>query len=257
MELRDTVALVTGGASGLGLATVRQLLGRGAHVTVVDLPGAWSPELEKELSVDGRVRFAAADVTSEDDVREAVALAKEAGELRALVHCAGRGSDRLRIVDREHQPGPLDSFVSVVTTNLVGTYNVLRLAAATMSENEPVDGARGACVLTASVAAFDGQIGQTSYTASKAGVYGMTLVAARDLASHGIRVNTIAPGTFDTPMLARLRDDLREKLAGDVPFPKRLGNAAEFGQLAANILENDYLNGETIRLDGAIRMAPR
>jgi NAD(P)-dependent dehydrogenase (short-subunit alcohol dehydrogenase family) len=259
MQLENVTAVVSGGASGLGLATVRELLEKGALVTVLDLPGTWTPELSAGLAerYGDRVRFAAADVTDEEDVRRAIGSARETGPLRALVHCAGRGSDRLRIVDRENQPGELASFVSVVTINLVGTYNVLRLAAAAMSGNEPVYGSRGACVLTASVAAFDGQIGQTSYAASKAGVHGMTLVAARDLASHGIRVNTVAPGTFDTPMLARLRDDLRDKLASEVPFPKRLGNPCEFGRLAVSVLENDYLNGETIRLDGAIRMAPR
>jgi len=259
MQLENVTAVVSGGASGLGLATVRELLEKGALVTVLDLPGAWTPELSADLAerYSGRVRFAAADVTDEEAVRRAIESARETGPLRVLVHCAGRGSDRLRIVNRENQPGELASFASVVTINLVGTYNVLRLAAAAMSANELVDGARGACVLTASVAAFDGQIGQTSYAASKAGVHGMTLVAARDLASHGIRVNTIAPGTFDTPMLARLRSDLRDKLAADVPYPKRLGNPSEFGRLAVSVLENDYLNGETIRLDGAIRMAPR
>lgn len=258
MQLENTTALVTGGASGLGLATVRQLLERGADVTVLDMPGAWTPEVAGAFGQYGdRVHFAAADITDEAQVQQAVEQANRTGRLRALVHCAGRGGDRLRIVDREHQPGDLASFVSVVTINLVGTYNVLRLAAAAMSRNEPADGMRGACVLTASAAAFEGQIGQTSYSAAKAGVHGMTIVAARDLASYGIRVNTIAPGTFDTPMLARLREDLRDKLAADVPFPKRLGSAPEFGQLALHILENDYVNGETIRLDGAIRLSPR
>ena len=173
------------------------------------------------------------------------------------MHCAGRGGDRLRIIDRERVPGSFDSFADVVRVNLLGTYNVLRLAAARISGNEVVDGDRGAVVLTASVAAFDGQIGQTSYAASKAGIHGMTLVAARDLASWQIRVNTIAPGIFDTPLLARLRDDIREGLAAGVPHPKRLGNPDDFAQLAVSLLENEYVNGETIRLDGGIRMAPR
>jgi NAD(P)-dependent dehydrogenase (short-subunit alcohol dehydrogenase family) len=173
------------------------------------------------------------------------------------VHCAGRGGDRLRIIDKDRVPGPLDAFTEVVRINLVGTYNVLRLAAARMSGNEPLDDERGAIVLTASVAAFEGQIGQTSYAASKSAVRGITIVAARDLASWQIRVNTIAPGIMDTPMLARLRDDIRQGLAASVPYPKRLGTAADYASLAAAIIENPYLNGEVIRLDGAIRMAPR
>jgi NAD(P)-dependent dehydrogenase (short-subunit alcohol dehydrogenase family) len=190
-------------------------------------------------------------------VQAAVAAAGTFGPLRALVHCAGRGGDRTRIIDREHKPGSLESFSQVLQVNLVGTYNVLRLAAAAMSYNDVVDGDRGAVVLTASVAAFDGQIGQTSYTASKAAIHGITLVAARDLASWQIRVNTIAPGTFDTPMLARLREDIRDGLAASVPHPKRLGLPEDYGHLAVSLIENCYVNGETIRLDGSIRMAPR
>jgi NAD(P)-dependent dehydrogenase (short-subunit alcohol dehydrogenase family) len=182
---------------------------------------------------------------------------REHGPLRGLVHCAGRGGDRVRIVGRDGQPGPLDTFAEVIRVNLIGTYNVLRLAAARMARNEPTAGERGAIVLTASVAAFDGQIGQTSYTAAKAGVHGITLVAARDLASRLIRVNTIAPGVFDTPMLGRLRQDIRETLAAAVPHPSRLGDPADYGMLAVHLLRNSYLNGETIRLDGAIRMPPR
>jgi NAD(P)-dependent dehydrogenase (short-subunit alcohol dehydrogenase family) len=248
-------ALVTGGASGLGLATTRELMRRGAFVTILDLPGSAGAAVAKDLG--DQARFAPADITSEDEVRSAIAAAEEAGPLRALVHCAGRGGDRTRIIDKQHQPGALDTFEQVIKVNLAGTYNVLRLAAAAMSHHEPVDGERGACVLTASVAAFDGQIGQTSYTASKAAIHGITLVAARDLASWGIRVNTIAPGTFDTPMLARLRQDIREGLAAAVPHPKRLGDPADYAHLAVSLLENPYLNGETVRLDGAIRMPPR
>jgi NAD(P)-dependent dehydrogenase (short-subunit alcohol dehydrogenase family) len=173
------------------------------------------------------------------------------------VHCAGRGGDRLRILDRDGIAAPLQSFRDVLEINLIGTYNVLRLGAARIARSEPQDGERGAIVLTASVAAFDGQIGQTSYSASKAAVHGITLVAARDLASRLIRVNTIAPGIFDTPMLARLRDDIRADLAEAVPHPKRLGNPEDYAHLAASLLENGYLNGETVRLDGAIRMPPR
>lgn len=255
MRIEGISALVTGGASGLGLATTRELLDRGAAVTIVDLPSSDRELVAKELGE--RVRFVAADVTDEDQVQAALDAAQEFGPVRALVHCAGRGGDRVRIIDKERRPGPLDTFEQVLKVNLVGTYNVLRLAAATMSGNDELDGDRGACVLTASVAAFDGQIGQTSYTASKAAIHGMTLVAARDLASWQIRVNTIAPGTFDTPMLARLRQDIRDGLAAQIPHPKRLGGAADFGHLAVSLLENRYINGETVRLDGAIRMPPR
>lgn len=248
-------ALVTGGASGLGLATAKELVERGAFVTIVDLPVSDGAAVAKELG--DRVRFAPADITSEEEVRSAIAAAEQAGPLRALVHCAGRGGDRTRIIDKEHQPGPLETFEQVLKINLTGTYNVLRLVAAAMSYNEVADGDRGACVLTASIAAFDGQIGQASYTASKAAIHGITLVAARDLASWRIRVNTIAPGTFDTPMLARLRQDIRDGLAAAIPHPKRLGIPADYAHLAASLLENPYINGETVRLDGAIRMPPR
>ena len=253
MRIEGIRAVVTGGASGLGLATVRHLLDRGASVVAVDL--ATSPEIE--ALVGPSVSFVQADVTDEAAVHGALDVAEQDGPLRALVHCAGRGGDRTRIVDRDGQPGGLETFAEVVRVNLFGTYNVLRLAAARMSANEPVDGDRGACVLTASVAAFDGQIGQTSYAASKAAVHGITLVAARDLASRQIRVNTIAPGIFDTPMLGRLRSDIREGLAATVPHPKRLGSPDDYAQLAVALLENSYVNGETVRLDGAIRMAPR
>jgi NAD(P)-dependent dehydrogenase (short-subunit alcohol dehydrogenase family) len=255
MRIDGISALVTGGASGLGLATARELLERGASVTILDLPSSDGAAVAKELG--DRARFVSADITSEDEVQVAVETAGQDGPLRALVHCAGRGGDRVRIIGKDGKPGPLDTFEQVIKVNLVGTYNVLRIAAAAMCGNEPLDGDRGACVLTASVAAFDGQIGQTSYTASKAAIHGITLVAARDLASRAIRVNTIAPGTFDTPMLARLREDIREGLAASVPHPKRLGAPADYAHLAVSLLENRYINGETIRLDGSIRMAPR
>jgi NAD(P)-dependent dehydrogenase (short-subunit alcohol dehydrogenase family) len=255
MRIDGISALVTGGASGLGRATAKELARRGASVTIVDLPVSDGAAVAKELG--DRVRFAPADIISEDEVNAAIAAAEQAGPLRAVVHCAGRGGDRVRIINKEHQPGALDTFRQVIDVNLIGTYNVLRLAAAAMSHHEPVDGDRGAIVLTASVAAFDGQIGQTAYTASKAAIHGITLVAARDLASWQIRVNTIAPGTFDTPMLARLRQDIRDGLAAAVPHPKRLGDPEDYGHLAVSLLENRYINGETIRLDGSIRMPPR
>jgi NAD(P)-dependent dehydrogenase (short-subunit alcohol dehydrogenase family) len=255
MRLEGISTLVTGGASGLGLATVRELAARGAAVTVLDLPASDGQAVAE--GIPGDVRFVAADVTSEAQVRAAIESACSPGPLRALVHCAGRGSDRTRILSRDGLPGDLETFNEVVRINLTGTYNVLRLAASAMSGNQPLDGDRGACVLTASVAAFDGQIGQTSYTAAKAAVHGITLVAARDLASWQIRVNTIAPGVFDTPMLARHTEEVRQGLVKSVPHPKRLGRPEDYGHLAVTLLENPYINGSTIRLDGAIRMAPR
>lgn len=255
MHLTDLSALVTGGASGLGRATAEALLRAGARVTITDLPSSAGVQVATDLG--GGTRFVAADITDETTMVRALDAAEERGALRALVHCAGRGGDRLRILGLDGKPSPLASFAEVLRINLVGTYNVLRLAAARMARNEPIDGERGAVVLTASVAAVDGQIGQTSYTASKAGVHGMTLVAARDLASAQIRVNTIAPGIFDTPMVARLRQDIRDGLAASVPHPKRLGDPDDFAHLALTLLQNSYINAETIRLDGGIRMAPR
>jgi NAD(P)-dependent dehydrogenase (short-subunit alcohol dehydrogenase family) len=255
MRLQGVSAVVTGGSSGLGLATTRALLEAGANVVQADLQPP-AEDVAKELG--SRAQYVQADVTDEASMNAVFdAAADFGGPLRATVHCAGRGGDRVRIVDREGNPGPLDSFAEVLRVNLVGSYNVLRLAAARIAKTEPVDGERGAIVMTASVAAFDGQIGQTSYTAAKAGVHGITLVAARDLASKLIRVNTIAPGIFDTPMLGRLRQDIREGLAASVPHPSRLGEPSDYGALAVEMLRNPYLNGETIRLDGAIRMAPR
>jgi NAD(P)-dependent dehydrogenase (short-subunit alcohol dehydrogenase family) len=255
VRLTDISALVTGGASGLGEATARALVAAGARVTITDLPTSAGEETAAALG--GDTRFVPADVTDEVTLRAAVAAAAERGPLRAVVHCAGRGGDRLRILGKDGEPSPLASFEEVLRVNLVGTYNLLRLAAARMVGNEPLDGDRGAVVLTASVAAFDGQIGQTSYTASKAGVHGMTLVAARDLAAAQIRVNTIAPGIFDTPMLARLREDIRDGLAKSVPHPRRLGAPDDYAQMALTLLQNGYVNAETVRLDGGIRMAPR
>jgi NAD(P)-dependent dehydrogenase (short-subunit alcohol dehydrogenase family) len=203
-----------------------------------------------------RVSFAPADVRDEAAVNAALDQAEAAATLRVLVHCAGRGG-AIRLVDRDGNPGSLETYTDVVTINLIGTFNVLRLAATRMAKNEPVGGDRGVCILTASVAAWEGQIGQIPYASAKAGVVGMTIVAARDLATKHIRVCTIAPGTFDTPILQRLSDDVKDSLAKTVPHPSRLGQPDEYAQLAAAIIENGMLNGETIRLDGAIRMAPR
>ncbi|MEV0732932.1 SDR family NAD(P)-dependent oxidoreductase [Polymorphospora sp. NPDC050346] len=255
MNLNGASALVTGGASGLGAATAAALVEAGAKVVITDLASSDGPAVAERLGPNAR--FAAADITNEDSLRSPLDAAQEMGVLRAVVHCAGRGGDRLRIIDKERQPAPLKSFRDVLEVNLIGTYNVLRLSAARMSGNSIEDGDRGAIVLTASAAAFEGQIGQTSYSASKGAVHAMTIVAARDLASWAIRVNTIAPGIFDTPMLARLRDDIRQGLAATVPHPKRLGDPDDYAALAVTLLQNGYLNGETIRLDGAIRMAPR
>jgi NAD(P)-dependent dehydrogenase (short-subunit alcohol dehydrogenase family) len=255
MNLDGITALVTGGASGLGLASARRLLREGGNVVMMDLPSSRGKDRADELG--GKTVFAAGDVTSADDVSAAVAAAEELGPLRALVHCAGIGNP-VRLVDRHGNPGSLEEYTRVVTVNLVGTFNVLRLAAASMAKNEEIDGERGVCVLTASIAAFEGQIGQIAYSASKGGVVGMTLVAARDLASSRIRVCSIAPGIMDTPLLGNLlREDMKAGLAATVPNPARLGDVDEYADLAVTILRNGYLNGETIRLDGALRMAPR
>ncbi|MEU9456133.1 SDR family NAD(P)-dependent oxidoreductase [Streptomyces sp. NPDC048277] len=255
MRLDAITALVTGGASGLGAATAAAFADAGAKVVITDLPG--SPGAETAAAIGGAVRFVPADITDEESLRAPLEAAQEAGNLRAVVHCAGRGGDRLRILDKSGAPATLDSYRQVLEVNLVGSYNVLRLAAAAMAGNTVEDGDRGAIVLTASAAAFEGQIGQTSYAASKGGVHAMTLVAARDLASWAIRVNTIAPGTFDTPMLARLREDIRRGIAETIPHPRRLGNPEDYADLALTLVRNPYVNGETIRLDGALRMGPR
>ncbi|KAB7741436.1 SDR family NAD(P)-dependent oxidoreductase [Nostocoides sp. F2B08] len=248
-----TVALVTGGASGLGGATTERLAADGAAVVVVDLPGSAGEETATRLGE--RARFCAADVRDPDQVQPAVDAALELGELRIAVNCAGVATPG-RVVGRK---GPLDleAFRTVVDINLVGTFNVLRLAAAAMLDNEPVDGDRGVVVNTASIAAFDGQIGQAAYAASKGGVVGLTLSAARDLADKLIRVVTVAPGTFETPMLAGLPDEARQVLERQVPHPARLGRPVEYASLVRHIVDNPMLNGEVIRLDGALRMPPR
>ena len=246
---------MAGGASGLGAATARALAARGARVAVVDLDGDRADALAKELG-EGHVAYRA-DVTSEAEVEAAVEGAVQSfGGLRFVVSCAGIGWAE-RVVGREG-PAKLQPFETVVRVNLIGTFNVLRFAAAAMLENGPdAEGERGVCVNTASIAAFDGQIGQTAYAASKGGVVGLTLPAARDLARQLIRVCTIAPGTFDTPLLAGLPEPSREALGQQIPHPSRLGDPAEFASLACHIAENPMLNGETIRLDGALRMPPR
>ena len=254
MDPSGISAVVTGGASGLGLATTKRLIGAGANVVIVDLPDSAGAEVASELGE--QAEFAVADIQDTEQVNAALDAAEERGPIRALVHCAGVGGP-VRLVDKDGNPGSIESYTRTININLIGTFNVLRLTAVRMAKNEPLDGDRGACVLTASVAGFEGQIGQIPYASSKAGIIGMTIVAARDLASKNIRVCTIAPGTFDTPLLARIPDEVKESLGNAVPHPSRLGDPDEFGQLAVQIVENPMLNGETIRLDGAIRMPPR
>jgi len=253
MIVKDSVALVTGGASGLGLATARALHEQGASVVILDLPSSNGGVVAKELG--DRVRFAAGDVTDEASVVAALDLAESLGPLRVTVNCAGIGN-AIKTVGKQGA-FPLAEFNRVININLVGTFNVLRLAAERIAKTDPIEGERGVIINTASVAAFDGQIGQAAYSASKGGVVGMTLPIARDLASLLIRVVTIAPGLFKTPLLAGLPEPAQESLGKQVPHPSRLGNPAEYGSLAAHIVSNPMLNGEVIRLDGAIRMAPR
>lgn len=254
MNIEGMSAVVTGGASGLGRATVEKLLSQGARVVIADLPSSAGAAVADELGPN--CRFVPADVTSEAQMLQVFKAASEMGPLRATVHCAGRGGT-VRVVDKEGNPGSLEQYEMLVRINLIGSFNVLRLAAAEMAKADEVDGERGVIVLTASVAAFEGQIGQIPYASAKAGVVGMTIVAARDLANRKIRVCTIAPGTFDTPILARFGPEIREALAKATPHPSRLGKPSEFALTAAHIIENPMLNGETIRLDGAIRMPPR
>jgi len=256
MQIEAATVFVTGGASGLGEATVRALVARGASVAFYDLPRSKGGELEKELGA--ATRFLPGDVTDETQVQEALDAARDAfGPLRGLVNCAGIGS-ATRTVGKDAAPFPLDAFRRTIEVNLIGTFNAIRLAAARMVGNEPdANGERGAIVNTASIAAFDGQIGQAAYSASKGGVVGMTLPIARDLARHGVRVCTIAPGLFKTPLLMSLPEPALEALGRSIPFPPRLGEPTEYAELACHILENPMLNGETIRLDGALRMAPQ
>jgi len=249
MDVRDQGALVTGGASGLGLASARALAAAGARIVIADLEASDGAARAAELGAT----FVPADVTDEAAMQRAV---DAAGPLRVLIHCAGRGGSA-RVVDRDGNPMPLEKFAEIIRVNLVGSFNALRLAAAAMARTDPLGEERGVVVMTASIAGYEGQIGQTPYASSKAGVIGLTLCAARDLASRGIRVCTIAPGIFDTPLLGRVREDVRAGLAAGVPNPPRLGVPEEFARLAMAIVENPYLNGETIRIDGALRMAVR
>jgi NAD(P)-dependent dehydrogenase (short-subunit alcohol dehydrogenase family) len=256
MQVRGTAAIVTGGASGLGAATAQALAARGAVVFGLDLPGAIDRAVASADSADTGITYLAADVTNPDQVAQAVQTAAEAAPLRVAVNCAGIGTAG-RILSKKG-PHDLDLFRKIIEVNLIGTFNVMRLAAASMATTEPLDhGQRGVVINTASIAAFDGQIGQAAYSSSKGGVVGLTLPAARDLATSGIRVMTIAPGIINTPMLAGVSDEFRAGLADGVPFPKRLGEPAEYANLALSIIDQDYLNGEVIRLDGALRMAPR
>jgi len=256
MRIAGSAALVTGGASGLGAATTRELVRRGARVAVLDLPASPGARLAAELGA--AARFVPGDVTSEADVQAAVDAAAAAfGALRILVCCAGIGTAR-RIVEKDGTPHDLASFRRTVEVNLFGTFNAIRLAASRMVAGDAnEEGERGVVVVTASVAAFEGQVGQAAYSASKGAIVGMTLPIARDLARHGVRVCAIAPGLFDTPLLAGLPEEARRSLGLQIPFPSRLGRPEEFARLACEIVENAMLNGETIRLDGAIRMAPR
>jgi NAD(P)-dependent dehydrogenase (short-subunit alcohol dehydrogenase family) len=253
MNPGNTVALVTGGGSGLGEATARELASAGAKIAILDLPASPGQKVADDL--DGI--FVSADVASDQQVADAIAKAvAKFTTVHIAINCAGIGR-AMRTITKEG-PHSLDLFKKVIDVNLSGTFNVIRLAAAQMAKNQPnADGERGVIVNTASVAAFDGQIGQAAYSASKGGVVGMTLPIARDLASVGIRVCTIAPGTFETPMLAGLPEPARKALAAQIPFPQRLGQPREYAALARHIVENAMLNGETIRLDGALRMPPR
>jgi NAD(P)-dependent dehydrogenase (short-subunit alcohol dehydrogenase family) len=249
----NDVVLVTGGASGLGAATVRRVVSDGASSLILDLPSSAGADLAAGLGE--RVRFAPADVRDEDQVQTAIAVATELGSLRVVVNCAGVGTPG-RVIGKRGVL-PLEAFRNVIDINLVGTFNVLRLAATTMIDNAPLDGDRGLVIMTASVAAFDGQIGQAAYAASKGGVASLTLTAARDLADKAIRVMTIAPGVMETPMMAGLPGDTKSILEALVPHPARLGRPEEYAMLVASIIENPLLNGEVIRLDGALRMPPR
>ncbi|MHB1785704.1 MAG: SDR family NAD(P)-dependent oxidoreductase [Acidimicrobiales bacterium] len=255
MQFNGSAAIVTGGASGLGEATVRRLAKAGAQCTILDRDEAKGEALASELG--GGTKFVLADVTDPETVMSGVALAGESAPLRIAVNCAGIGWAS-RVIGRDGTPHDLGAFQTVVQVNLIGTFNVMRIAASAISKTEATEhGERGVIVNTASVAAFDGQIGQIAYSASKGGIVGMTLPAARDLSPVGIRVLTIAPGLMDTPLLGLLPQEARAALASGVPFPKRLGTPDDYASLVQQMVENGYLNGETVRLDGALRMPPK
>ncbi len=259
MNIQGQSALVTGGGSGLGEATARELARLGAKVAVLDMNLANAEKVASEIVAAGGVAIACGcDITNSESLQAAIDQAAAAhGAARMLMSIAGIGAAK-RVIAKDGTPAPLEDFVRVVNVNLIGSYNVARLFAAACAKLEPMeDGERGVMVFTASVAAFDGQVGQQAYSASKSGVVGMTLPMARDLAQHGIRVCTIAPGLFATPLMKTLPEPVQQSLAASIPFPARLGKPEEFAQLACHIVTNTHLNGETIRLDGALRMAPR
>lgn len=251
MQIQENVFIVTGGASGLGAATARMLVQAGGKVVIADLQVEGGQALAAELGA----QFVKCDVCSEEDGKAVVAAAQAMGSLRGLINCAGV-APAIKTVGKDG-PHPLDTFARVVNINLVGSFNMARLAAAAISANEAIQTERGVIINTASVAAYDGQMGQAAYAASKAGIVGLTLPMARDLARNGIRVMTIAPGIFETPMLLGMPAEVQEALGKSVPFPSRLGKPDEYAHLAKTIIENMMMNGETIRLDGAIRMAPK
>lgn len=253
MNISGHAALVTGGASGLGLASVKRLVAEGAKVVIADLN---PPAEDVAAELGDAVRFVSTNVSDEAQVSAAMDAAAELGDLRAVVHCAGIGGP-MRLVQKDGSAGNLDHFRKIIDVNLIGTMIVASQAGVRMAKNEEIDGERGVIIFTASVAAWEGQIGQAAYAASKGGVVGLTLCAARDYASKKIRVVTIAPGTVDTPLLAKASQEVRDSLAAMVPHPSRLARPDEYAHLALSIIENAMLNGETIRMDGAIRMAPR
>ncbi|MDO8386629.1 MAG: SDR family NAD(P)-dependent oxidoreductase [Polaromonas sp.] len=257
MNIQGHAAIVTGGASGLGEATARELARLGAKVALLDVNLALAQQVAADIGAD-RAVACACDITSSDSVAAALAQAAAAhGPARILMNIAGIGSAK-RVVQKDGSPAPLEDFARVITINLIGSYNVSRLFAAACAKLAPLDdGERGVMMFTASVAAFDGQVGQQAYSASKGGLVGMTLPMARDLAQHGIRVCTVAPGLFATPLMKQLPEPVQQSLAASIPFPSRLGKPEEFAQLACHIVTNSHLNGEVIRLDGALRMAPR
>ena len=253
MQLKDVAVLITGGGSGLGAATARAMAAKGAKVSVIDQ----NKDNAEKVAAEVKGVAINADVTSEEQIQAGIEKAEAAhGVARVLVNCAGIGGS-MRIVSKDGSIYPLERFARIINVNLIGTFNVLRLFAERLATEAPIGEERGVAINTASVAAYEGQIGQIAYSASKGGVVGLTLPAARDLASLKIRVNTIAPGLFLTPLLMGLNEEARKSLGAQVPHPARLGDASEYGNLAVHIVENPMLNGETIRLDGAIRMAPR